>query len=76
MKKSVIFASSINDAMSDYQIHLDDDNRGLTDEELAERLKDNPPLTMEAFPELSEREFIDMVKSQAGRLTEGLEGWL
>lgn len=116
MKNSVIFASSINDAMSDYQIHIDDDlvdevkklfvteesfqnwlqrkveqwllgwlkgvvkevpsHGGLTDEELAERLKDCPPLTMEAFPELSEREFIDMVKSQAGRLPEGLEGWL
>ena len=117
MKNTVIFASSINDAMSDYRIHLDDDlvtkaeqlfrteepfqtwlqkkveqwlqawldnatvrvmshDGGLSDEALAEKLKDFPPLTQEAFPELSKDEFLDMVKSQAGRLPEGLEKWL
>lgn len=107
MKNSVIFASSINDAMSDYQIHLDDDlvdevkklfvteesfqnwlqrkveqwligwlkgvvkeapsHRGLSDKELAERLKDCPPLTMEAFPELSEKEFIVLCSSHINK---------
>ena len=116
MENLVIFASSINNTMSDYHIHLDDDlivevkklfgteesfqnwlqqkieqwllgwlkgtakegssRGGLSDEELAERLKDYPPLTLEAFPELSESEFLDMIKSQAGRLPEGLEDWL
>ena len=49
---------------------------GLSDEALAEKLKDYPPLTQEAFPELSKDEFIDMVKSQAGHLPKGLEKWL
>lgn len=49
---------------------------GLSDEALAEKLKDYPPLTQEAFPDLSKDEFIDMTKSQAGRLPEGLEKWL
>ena len=49
---------------------------GLSDEELAEKLKDFPPLTMDAFPELSKSDFNDMVKSRAGRLPEGLEKWL
>ena len=51
-------------------------NGGLSDEALAEKLKDYPPLTQEAFPDLSKDEFIDMAKSQAGRLPEGLEKWL
>ena len=50
-------------------------NGGLSDEALAEKLKDYPPLTQEAFPNLSKDEFIDMAKSQAGRLPEGLEKW-
>lgn len=49
---------------------------GLSDEELAEKLKGFPLLTMESFPELSESEFVDMVKSQAGRIPDGLEEWL
>ena len=48
---------------------------GLSDEALAEKLKDYPPLTQEDFPDLSKDEFIDMAKSQAGRLPEGLEKW-
>ena len=51
-------------------------NGGLTDEALAEILKDFPPLTQDAFPELSKSDYIDMVKSQVGRLPNGLEKWL
>ena len=117
MKNTVIFASTINDAMSDYRIHLDDDlvtkteqlfrieesfqtwlqkkveqwlrarldnatvlalshNGGISDEALAEKLKDYPPLTQKAFPDMSKDEFMDMAKSQAGHLPEGLEKWL
>lgn len=117
MKNSVIFASRINDAMSDYQIHLDDDlvtkakqalgakasfpiwlqkkveqwlhiwldntksmpvshDSGLSDEALAEIVKDFPPLTQEAFPELSKSDYIEIGKSQTGRLPNGLEKWL
>ena len=49
---------------------------GLPDEALAEILKGFPPLTQEAFPELSKDEYIDMVKSRSGRLPKGLEKWL
>ena len=51
-------------------------NSGLPDEKLAEILKDYPPLTPEDFPELSQTDFNDMVKSQVGHLSEGLEKWL
>ena len=51
-------------------------NGGLTDEALAEILKDFPPLTSEAFPELSKSDYINMIKSQTGRLPQGLEKWL
>ena len=51
-------------------------NGGLSDEALAEVLKDYPPLTQEAFPELSEGDYEAIVKSQAGRLPKGLEKWL
>ena len=49
---------------------------GLSDEALAEILKDFPPLTQEAFPELSKDDYIDWVRSQAGHLPKGLEKWL
>lgn len=51
-------------------------NGGLSDEALAEILKDFPPLTQEAFPELSKEDYINWVKSQAGHLPKGLEKWL
>lgn len=51
-------------------------HEGLSDEALAEIVKDFPPLTQDAFPELSKSDFIDMVRSQNGRLPKGLEKWL
>ena len=56
-------------------IRVGSHDRGLSDEALTEKLKDYPPLTQETFPDLSKDEFIDMAKSQAGRLPEGLEKW-
>lgn len=49
---------------------------GLTDEALAEVLKSFPPLTQEAFPELSKTDYFDMVRSQTGRLPQELGKWL
>lgn len=57
-------------------IRVGSHGRRLSDEALTEKLKDYPPLTQETFPALSKDEFIDMAKSQAGHLAEGLEKWL
>ena len=117
MNNSINFASRITAAMSDYQIHLDDDvvrkaemflgkedlfplwlqkkveqwlpkwinqdsvrslsyERGLSDESLAEILKDFPPLTMEDFPHLKESDYKSFLRLQGSRLPEGMKKWL
>ena len=50
--------------------------RGLSDEQLAERLSQYAPLTDADFPELSETDYANYVKNNSGRITKGLEKWL
>lgn len=49
---------------------------GLSDEALADLLKDFSPLTQEAFHELSKDDYVNWVRSHAGHLPKGLEKWL
>lgn len=48
----------------------------LTDEELAERLKDYPPLEESSFPSLAAEDYGAYLKSRSGKLPKGLEQWL
>ncbi len=51
-------------------------HRGLSDEQLSERLKDYPMLTESDFPELSSESYSQMLRSNSGKLIKGLEKWL
>ena len=48
----------------------------LTDEMLAERLKDYPPLEESDFPSLAAEDYGAYLKSRSGQLPKGLEQWL
>ena len=48
----------------------------LTDEMLAERLKDYPPLEESNFPSLAAEDYGTYLKSSSGKLPKGLEKWL
>ena len=48
----------------------------LTDEMLAERLKDFPPLEAKDFPDLDASDYQVFQKSRSGQLPKGLEKWL
>lgn len=48
----------------------------LTDEMLAERLKDYPPLEESDFPSLAAEDYGTYLKSRSGQLPKGLELWL
>lgn len=48
----------------------------LSDEELAERLKDYPPLEESDFPSLAAEDYSAYLKSRSGKLPNGLEQWL
>lgn len=48
----------------------------LTDEVLAERLKDYPPLEESDFPSLAAEDYGTYLKSHSGQLPKGLEQWL
>jgi hypothetical protein len=48
----------------------------LTDEMLAERLKDYPPLEENDFPSLAAEDYGTYLKSHNGQLPKGLEKWL
>ena len=48
----------------------------LTDEMLAERLKDYPPLEESNFPSLAAEDYGTYLKSNSGKLSKGLEKWL
>jgi len=48
----------------------------LSDEMLAERLKDYPPLEESSFPTLADEDYNAYLKSRSGKLTKGLEQWL
>jgi hypothetical protein len=48
----------------------------LSDEMLAERLKDYPPLEESDFPSLAAEDYGAYLKSRSGQLPKGLEQWL
>lgn len=48
----------------------------LTDELLAERLKDYPPLEESDFPSLAAEDYGTYLKSRSGQLPKGLKKWL
>ena len=48
----------------------------LTDEMLAERLKDYPLLEESYFPSLAAEDYSTYLKSRSGQLTKGLKQWL
>lgn len=48
----------------------------LTDEMLAERLKDYPPLEESNFQSLAAEDYGTYLKSRSGQLPKGLEQWL
>lgn len=48
----------------------------LTDEMLAERLKDYPPLEESSFPSLAAEDYRNYIKSHSGQLPKDLEQWL
>lgn len=48
----------------------------LSDEMLAEKLKDFPPLEDEDFPELDAQDYSAFQRNSSGKLTKGLEKWL
>lgn len=48
----------------------------LSDEMLAERLKDFPPLKESDFPELDESDYANYLNARSGQLAKGLEKWL
>ena len=48
----------------------------LTDEMLAEKLKDYPPLEESNFPSLAAEDYGTYLKSNSGKLSKGLEKWL
>ena len=50
--------------------------RGLTDEQLAERLAQYAPLKDSDFPDLCKSDYDNYVRSTSGRITKELEKWL
>ncbi len=48
----------------------------LSDELLAEKLKDFPPLSPADFPEPSPSEYANFLKTRSGKLPKGCEKWL
>lgn len=48
----------------------------LSDEMLAERLKEYPPLEEDCFPNLAAEDYGVYLKSRSGRFPKGLEQWL
>jgi hypothetical protein len=50
--------------------------KGLSDEQLAECLAQYAPLTDADFPELSEADYANYSRCNAGRITKGMEKWL
>ena len=48
----------------------------LSDEELSEKLRANPPLEENSFPSLAADDYGTCLKSHSGRLPKGLEKWL
>ena len=51
-------------------------HRGLSDEMLAERLKDYPPLDESCFPSLAAEDYGTYLTSSSGKLPKNLEQWL
>lgn len=56
--------------------HVRKHQRGLSDEELAERLAQYAPLTDADFPALSEEDYACYMKNHSGRIIKGMEKWL
>lgn len=50
--------------------------RGLSDEELAERLAQYAPLKDADFPEVSVEDYANYMRNQSGRIVKGVEKWL
>lgn len=48
----------------------------LSDEMLAEKLKDFPPLNPEDFPELDTQDYSAFQRNRSGKLTKGLENFM
>lgn len=48
----------------------------LTDEMLAEKLKDYPPLEESDFPSMAAEDYSTYLKSNSGKLSKSLEKWL
>lgn len=51
-------------------------HHGLSDEVLAEKLKDYPPLEEDSFPSLVAEDYSDYLKTSSGKLPKGIERWL
>ena len=56
--------------------HAHKHGRGLNDEQLAARLAQYAPLTDADFPNLSDADYANYVRSNSGRITKRLEKWL
>lgn len=56
--------------------HARSRSRGLSDEELAERLAQYAPLTETDFPELAAVDYSNYARRASGRIARGLERWL
>ena len=71
-----LIEASVKTEAKPSDVHARKHRRGLSDEELAERLAQYAPLTDADFPEVSGEDYANYMKNQSGRIVKGMEKWL